>query len=75
MKSHTIRGKQGLRQSRTDQDINQKRDGQQSKKRAADFQNTAGAPPSAAALIVEYGLARLHTIISSISSQPSVGTA
>src|ERR1700686_3258988 len=64
--------KQRHGQSGTDENIDQKRDGQQGKKRAADFQNTAGAPPTAALLIVEYGLARLHTFI---SSEPSVGTA
>src|ERR1700686_5009087 len=64
--------KQRHGQSGTDENIDQKRDGQQGKKRAADFQNTAGAPPSAALLIVEYGLARLHAFI---SNEPSVGTA
>jgi hypothetical protein len=69
MKRRSVGGKQRFGQARADQDADEKRDRQQRENRAGDFQNTTRAPPAAALLIVEYGLARLHAFM---SNEPSV---
>jgi hypothetical protein len=65
MKRIAVGRQQRFRQTRTDENADEKSDEQKRKNRTANFQYPACAPPPPAPFIVEYGFAWLHEFIPS----------